>query len=128
MEDREKRAADQRIELLVSNLLRMGVLLAAVVVLAGGMAYLIGHGGDVRNYHAFRVESHTLRSVPLIVRSALSLQSEAIIQLGLLLLIATPVARVALAAMAFALARDALYTAVGILVLLILLASLMGYL
>jgi len=128
MDERQKPAADNRIELLVSNVLRVGVLLAAVVVFAGGVAYLIGHGGEIPNYHAFRGELHSLRSVPLIVRSAMSLNSEAIIQLGLLILIATPVARVAFAAMAFAVARDTLYTAVGILVLLILLAGLMGYL
>jgi len=128
MDEREKRATDHRIELLVSHVLRVGVLLAAMVVLAGGTAYLMGHGGEMANYQAFRGEPHALRSVPLIVRGALSLHSEAVIQLGLLILIATPVARVALAAMAFARARDALYTAVGILVLLILLAGLLGYL
>jgi uncharacterized membrane protein len=47
-----------------------------------------------------------------------------LIQLGLLLLIATPVARVAVAIVGFALERDRLYTVISLIVLLILLASL----
>jgi uncharacterized membrane protein len=49
-----------------------------------------------------------------------------LIQLGLLLLIATPVARVAFSAAAFAMQRDRLYVVVALIVLAVLMYSLMG--
>jgi len=49
-----------------------------------------------------------------------------LIQLGLLLLIATPVARVAFSVVAFAMQRDRLYVAVALIVLAVLMYSLMG--
>jgi uncharacterized membrane protein len=59
-----------------------------------------------------------------IVRDALTLRGRGIIQLGLLLLIATPVARVAFSVAAFAFQRDRLYVVVTLVVLAILLYSL----
>ena len=58
-----------------------------------------------------------------IIRSAWSLRADAIIQLGLLLLIATPIARVALAAVGFYLEKDRVYVAVSLIVFSILLFS-----
>ena len=54
------------------------------------------------------------------MQSAVALHSEGIIQFGLLLLILTPVARVAMAIVGFSLERDRLYTVVSLIVLLIL--------
>ena len=51
---------------------------------------------------------------------------QAIIQFGLLLLIATPVARVAFAAIGFAMERDYLYVVITLIVLVVLLYSLFG--
>ena len=53
-------------------------------------------------------------------------RSAALIQLGLLLLIATPIARVALAAVAFATQRDRTYVIITLIVLAVLAASLAG--
>jgi uncharacterized membrane protein len=50
-------------------------------------------------------------------------EGQAIIMAGLLVLIATPVARVALSVIIFIIARDRLYTAITATVLLILLVS-----
>ena len=119
--------SEHRVEQRIGNLLRAGVLLAAAVVLLGGVAHVIAHAQEIPDYRTFRGEPAALRSVMLILRDAWSLDSAAIIELGLLLLIATPVARVALASTAFAVARDWLYAAVALFVLLILAASLAGY-
>jgi uncharacterized membrane protein len=78
------------------------------------------------NYHAFVGEPTDLRSWMRILHSALNLRGRGIIQLGLLLLIATPVARVAFAAFAFAVERDWLYVGISTFVLLVLLYSLLG--
>jgi uncharacterized membrane protein len=115
------------VEQFIGNLLRTGVLLAGAVVLVGGLAHTIGHAGEIPDYRTFRGEPADLRSITLIFRDAWSLQSTAVIELGLLLLIATPVARVFFAAVAFALSRDWLYTLVAFIVLSVLMASLAGY-
>jgi uncharacterized membrane protein len=116
---------DQRLETIIGDLLRTGVLLAASVVLAGGVFYLAQHHLDRISFRTFGLEGVDLRTLAGIVKSAGHLQSEGLIQFGLLLLIATPVARVALAAVGFALERDRLYAAVSVLVLVILVFSLM---
>ena len=115
---------DRRLELIIGNLLRAGVLLAAAVVLIGGVLYLAGHNGDRIGYRQFSPGGPAIQSVAGILQSASHLDSEGLIQLGLLLLIATPVARVALAIVIFAVQRDRLYVVVTILVLAILLYSL----
>jgi uncharacterized membrane protein len=117
---------DQRVEQMVGNLLRAGVILAASVVLLGGVLYLARHGASAPDYRVFRGEPADLRSIAGILRGARSLDGRAIIQLGLLLLIATPVARVAFSLLAFARQRDATYVIVASAVLAVLVYSLAG--
>jgi uncharacterized membrane protein len=118
------RMNDRRLETMIGRLLQIGVLLAAVTVLAGGVLYLVqSHSGRV-DYRSFVPGSPYLLSLSGIVLSAAHFESLGLIQLGLLLLIATPVARVALAVVGFALERDRLYTIVSLIVLLILVFSL----
>ena len=117
---------DPRLQRLVGNLLRYGVLLAAAVVLTGGVAYLARHGAAIPDYRVFRGQPDNLRSLTGIVRSAFALDERGVVQLGLLLLVATPIARVAIAGVAFALERDRTYVLVALLVLALLLKSLVG--
>jgi uncharacterized membrane protein len=117
---------DQRVEVAIGNLLRAGVLAAAVVVLIGGTVYLVRHGGAAPHYGVFRGEPADLRTVSGILTDAISLRGRGIIQLGLLILLATPVARVAFSVFAFAMQRDALYVVVTLLVLAVLIFSLAG--
>ena len=119
-----ERWTDKRVESIVGNLLRAGVLLSAVVVLAGGILYLIHYGGNAPDYRVFRGEPEELKGLTGIVKDALSLHRRALIQFGLLLLIATPVARVVFAVIAFALQRDVTYVIISLIVLTTLLFSL----
>jgi uncharacterized membrane protein len=64
--------------------------------------------------------------VSAILHGALGMSGRAIIQLGLLLLIATPVARVLFSAIAFAIEHDYMYVFITLVVLAILLYSLFG--
>ena len=116
---------DDKLESMIGAILRTGVLAAALVVGVAGFFYLIQFHGNVVQYGKFEMEGSDLRTLTGIVRSSLRFRSDAIIQLGLLILIATPIARVALAAVGFGLERDYLYVAVSILVLTILLFGLM---
>jgi uncharacterized membrane protein len=117
---------DKQVDQIIGNLLRIGVTLSALVVLAGGVAYLIFHPGATQNFRAFSGEPAELRSVSAIVKGSLALHSVQIIQLGLLLLIITPVARVIFSVLAFALQRDRTYVIVTLIVLSLLLYSILG--
>jgi uncharacterized membrane protein len=115
---------DERVERVIGTLLRWGVILAAAVVLAGGVMYLARHGSTIPDYRVFRGEPSDLRTVSGIVTGAISWHSRGLILFGLLLLIATPVARVAFSVVAFALLRDRTYVVVTLIVLAVLLCSL----
>jgi uncharacterized membrane protein len=117
---------DRRIEQAIGLLLRAGVALAAALVCAGAALYLFRHGAERVDYRVFRGERADLRSVRGIVTGALALQGRDVIQLGLLALLGTPVARVVFSVVAFALERDRLYVGVTLLVLAVLLWSLAG--
>ena len=118
--------SDRRVEGIVGNLLRVGVILAGCVVLAGGVIFLGRHGTEPAHYRVFLGEPSDLRSPRGIVHGAFALRGRAIIQLGLLLLIATPIARVAFAMFGFAEERDRLYVLFTGIVLAILLYGLVG--
>ena len=117
---------NRRLEIVLGNLLRIGVIVSASVVLAGATIYLVRHGGEAAQYHAFRGEPSDLRSVAGIVGDVLLLQSRGILQFGFLLLIATPVMRVFFSLVGFARQRDWLYVATTAVVLALLLYSLLG--
>lgn len=118
---------DQRMEETIGNLLRAGVLLSASVVLAGGVIFLIRHGHSPADYRVFRGEPTDLKTLRGICSSAFKLSGRGIIQLGLLLLIATPVARVAFSVWGFAAEHDRMYVVFTLIVLAILLLSLAGF-
>jgi uncharacterized membrane protein len=117
---------DQEMDQVVGNLLRAGVLTAAAVVAVGAVLYLVQGGNDHPDYVSFKGEMPGLDTLPAIAAGAMKLQGQAVIQLGLLLLIATPVARVALLLFAFAVQRDRLYVLVTLVVLVVLIISLVG--
>jgi uncharacterized membrane protein len=117
---------DQNIEVIIGTLLRVGVLLAASVVVIGAAVYLVRHGHDPLDYSTFRGEPAGLTTVAGVLRGVTQGSGSALIQLGLLVLIATPVARVAFSAVAFALERDYLYVAITLVVLAVLLYSFLG--
>jgi uncharacterized membrane protein len=117
---------DQEIEEIVGNLLITGVLLSALVVLIGASIYLFRHGREPVAYNVFRGEPAEYRNIPGIWRDVVTLRGRGFIQLGLVLLIATPVARVAFSVWGFAAEKDRMYVGFTLLVLAILLYSLLG--
>ena len=117
---------DQKIENIVGNLLRVGVSLSALVVIFGAVIYLARHGRAPADYRVFRGEPTDLKSLSGILHSALTFHGQGIIQLGLVILIVTPVARVAFAIWGFAAEEDRLYMIFTGIVLIVLLYSLLG--
>ncbi|HXG67874.1 MAG TPA: DUF1634 domain-containing protein [Blastocatellia bacterium] len=122
----EQQWTDQQVEQMIGNLLRGGVIVAAAVVLVGGIIYLSRYGALLPDYRVFRGEPTDLRSVSGIIKDVFSLRSRAVIQLGLLLLVATPVARVAFSVLTFARERDRAYVIVTVSVLAALTYSIAG--
>ena len=117
---------DRRIEIILGNLLRTGVLISAAVVLLGASIYLSRHAHEPADYRVFRGEPSEYRTISGVIQSVIVGRGQGIIQLGLLLLIATPIARVAFSVVGFAIERDRLYVAFTLLVLAILLYSFLG--
>ena len=111
---------------LIGNLLLIGVIASGTIAAIGGALYLVEYAFTPTDYHVFHGEPAALKSVGGIVSAALSMNSQGIIQLGLLLLIATPVARVVLSIVAFALQRDLLYVGITLIVLAVLAFSLLS--
>ncbi|MFX8937990.1 DUF1634 domain-containing protein, partial [Acinetobacter baumannii] len=85
----------------ISTMLRVGVFLSAAVVAIGGVLFLLHHGQAVADYHHFTGSPTALRHVRGVLAATGRGDAAGIIQLGLLLLIATPVLRVAFTAWLF---------------------------
>jgi uncharacterized membrane protein len=117
---------DRKIEEIVAALLRVGVAVSALIVFVGACFYLARYGHAQAAYGVFNGEPTDLRSLAGIVHSARDFRSRGILQLGLLCLIATPVARVAFSIWGFAAEHDRLYMIFTGIVLIILLYSLLG--
>jgi uncharacterized membrane protein len=110
---------------LVSLVLRGGVLLAAAVTVAGALPLLLVHGREYPSYHTFHGLDAPYRSLGAILQGTVHREPLAIIALGIVFLIATPISRVLLTLGGFLVERDRRYVALTSVVLLILLFGLL---
>ncbi len=115
---------DKNMEILMGNLLRYGVLISATFVLAGSIIYLAQHGLEKPQYHYFLGEPSRFIHLKDIIADALNGHAKSIIQFGLILLIATPIARIVFSIIDFFLEKDYLYVAITAIVLSIIFLSL----
>ncbi len=116
---------DQHIENMVGNLLRVGVSIAAIVMIAGGALYLWQNAATPADARVFHGEPSDLCTISGILKSSATLDPRGLMQLGVLLLVATPIARVILSVYAFERQHDRLYVVITLIVLAILISSLM---
>jgi uncharacterized membrane protein len=122
----EPKPSDQQFEIVLGHLLRTGVLLAALIAFVGGAWFLAQSSGGRKDYRTFRGVPAELSYVPQILHGAIRWQPLAVIQLGILVLIATPIARVLFSMLGFAMERDWMYVSVTLIVLALLLYSLIS--
>ena len=115
---------DARMRNIMGTLLRVGVFSAAFLVVSGGVLFFIQHPKEIFDFTTFKGEPAKFRQVHLIVKEAFDLRGRDVIQLGLLLLIATPVARVIFSLIGFLIEKDWIYVAITAIVLMILTVSL----
>jgi len=118
-ESEREDALVRRSEIIISSVLRGGVILSATVIAIGVAAYYLAGASAVRYPHGLRFPD----SIPTLWLGLTHGDPLAIIALGLIFLLITPVLRVAVSVLAFAAARDLLYVAITLLVLLILISS-----
>ena len=114
---------DQRLETAMGRMLQIGVTVAALVVLVGGTLYLRQFTGAIPDYRRFHGAPAAYESVHGILRGVSHLDSGSVIALGILLLVATPACRVLFGVFGFSMLRDRFYTAVSVIVLVILVLS-----
>ena len=117
---------DKDIQLFIGSLLRWGVLLSMAVVIFGGVVYLYRHGQSVMDYSTFKGQPDLTSNFKAIINGVITFRGRAIIQLGILLLIATPIARVVYSAIGFIAEKDYLYLSIALIVLSIIIASMLG--
>jgi uncharacterized membrane protein len=117
---------DESMKRFIGRLLQAGVILSAILAFIGGILYLFQNGWGYPHYKVFLGEPSYLLNVRGILQDVLNLNGTGFIQSGILLLMATPVIRVAFSVLAFAMEGDRMYVAVTITVLLILLYCILG--
>jgi len=126
MDSNERVWSDEQFDMVLARVLRAGVLLSAAVVAVGGAIFLVRHGFERPIYDVFNGEPRPFRSVEGIVGMARDMSGRGLVQLGLLFLIATPIARVVFSIVGFMRQRDWLYVGVTAAVLALLAYSLLA--
>lgn len=117
---------DKDIQLILGTLLRAGVIISMGIVLVGGVIFLIHNKGVITDYKVFKPELAKFSSISAIFKGVLTLQGDAVVQFGILMLIFTPIARIVFAIFSFLVERDYLYVLIGIIILAIITISLNG--
>jgi uncharacterized membrane protein len=110
-------------QLIIGWILRGGVIASMTIVTIGGIFFVYRHGHSIPDYSKFRRVPDFISSPMGVLEGVIHLKGQAIIQLGIMLLIATPVLSVVFSAIGFIFERDRLYTFISLLVLLIIIMS-----
>ena len=119
----KKLLRDADMQLIIGWILRTGVTLSMAVVIIGGIFFIYRHGRSIADYSTFKGVPDFIQGTGNIIRNVFNVRGQAIIQLGIMLLIATPIIRVIFSAIGFILEKDHLYTFISLLVLFIILVS-----
>ncbi|HEY2040855.1 MAG TPA: DUF1634 domain-containing protein [Edaphobacter sp.] len=123
---------DKQLQKLIGFTLRSGVMVAVIVGLLGGVVFLSTHYRDAVSFHTFTGAQSIFASPKSIVHEAFQPQAHdtvnrglAIAQIGIICLLLTPIIRVALSIIGFALERDGIYVVITAVVLATLTCSML---
>jgi len=122
----QKTFRDTDMQAVIGWILRLGVLLSMSIIFIGGVIYLYRHGQVIADYHTFKGVPDFVHNTRGILNGIITFRGRAIIQAGIILLIATPIIRVIFSAIGFILEKDYLYIGITLLVLLIITASMLS--
>lgn len=117
----------RRAELIISGVLRIGVIASILLIVAGTLLTFVHHREYVSSPGELARLTHPGSAVPqtlaAVLSGAIQLRGQSVVAAGLLLLILTPVVRVATSILAFIAQRDRRYVLITSAVLLLLLLS-----
>ena len=109
---------------MIGNTLRIGVVTACTIALISGIYYLIRNGGEtIPNYTIFHKEQASFTSIKGIFNGLTTLSPKEWIQLGVIVLMLTPIIRVALSLIDFARQKDWLYVIITAIVFMVILMN-----
>jgi uncharacterized membrane protein len=121
--DARKTIRDTDMQQIIGWILRLGVISSMLIVIIGGCFYIFRHGNETVHYSKFVGVPEFVASPGGIWHGILTFRGRAIIQAGIVLLIATPVVRIIFSTIGFVLEKDWLYTAISIIVLSVIVFS-----
>lgn len=132
MIDTKGNVEDKHLQRLISLTLRTGVLVAVILGVLGGVAFMASHANDPVLFHTFAGADLPYASPKTVLHEALLPQSMetanrglAIAQIGIICLLLTPIIRVALSIVGFALEKDVIYVGITVVVLATLTCSML---
>jgi uncharacterized membrane protein len=120
------RFKDTDMQAVIGWVLRIGVIVSISIVFIGGVIYLTRHGHEIADDRKFVGVPGFVHTATGIFNGIFTFRGRAIIQFGIILLIATPIIRVIFSAIGFVLERDYMYLGISLLVLLIIFASMLS--
>src|SRR5579864_5154725 len=109
MTRRAEPLTDDRLARVLAAFLRAGVVLAAAIAAAGGIVFLRTSASDLPQFGEFRGAQSSISTIARTLQAARSGDGEALIQIGILALIATPVTRVLVSLFGFVRERNWTY-------------------
>jgi uncharacterized membrane protein len=117
---------DTDMQVVIGWVLRIGVIVSISIVFFGGIIFLYRHGNEIVDHRKFTGIPYFIQSTSGIFHGIITFRGRAIIQFGIILLIATPILRVIFSTIGFVLEKDKLYIAISLLVLLIIFISMLS--
>jgi uncharacterized membrane protein len=123
---------DKQLQKVISVTLRTGVATAVLIGLLGGILYLQAHGREPISFRTFAGANTAFASPSEVFHQALfphnlgsGRRGLAIAQVGIICLLLTPITRVALSIVGFAMERDRVYVLITGIVLCTLICSML---
>lgn len=116
-------------QILISRTLRLGVTIASILALIGGVFYFIQHGTELLDTEKYQSFSYADTQNPAtttftgILQGVWTGNSESVIQLGVIALLLTPIMRVVLSLFDFVKQRDWLYVGITAFVLAVIIIN-----
>jgi uncharacterized membrane protein len=121
-----KKFKDRDMQVLLGHVLRAGTIISVSIVFIGGIFFIYRHGQSITDYHKFNGIPNFVQTASGIFHGIWALKGQAMIQLGIALLIATPIIRIIFSAIGFVLEKDYMYLGISLLVLGIIFFSMMS--
>ncbi len=120
------RYGERPMEMWISRGLLAGVVLSAAIILTGLALFLVRGPGGGESLKDLVTQQKTAADLGAILRGIGHGDGKSLIQLGLFVLILTPISRVALSVFFFLRERDRIFVIITTIVLLVLLGGLIG--